>query len=623
MAPFPEEVDVFSVPHSRMKRLVEVYNEKLGCTDFADYSALESLLHELYQTFSEFRCHEQIENQLIMTKLKKKLKALSIHDSAVCNCHSDNRLSDMLALVRDGYSCTNKSETERLNYGLRLQHALVEFTEKFLPHMKEEEEVFQPMLIQYFGYEELKLLKEKVIREHTKWQEQCSLEKCYVELENIDQKADSAEGDEAEDSPSWADLPEEILLDIFSHLNARDLSVSGAVCRSWYGVSREPTLWKDFMPIHWSLGLYEEIPLWPTPYHEDRLRKGSADEDADFDESGGSSSDEDSASASNADSLESEAAVLNSLVKHLLPVVGAGVRKIVLSTSRALTSRLLRSILKLCPKVCHLDISYTHVGDTSFKGLEEHGACSLLEHVDMSGCSLLTDVGLSRLARCLQQRKRLASTRGRCPATLVSWEDAFAGRCCAGRSTDPAAVTTALSWNSLDSWDDPAMDVNHSTSAPVVVRNMGRFCDGCPFRDRCGGVVSMLSELELLDSTDITQVRKSSSSSVSDLASRERTVASDSQGLRHLNLSGCFNVTDSGLLFLTNLDLLSHLEYLDVSGCFQLTGDGLRELMMGTPRLQPTNLFYCDYVDNGPYQDSANGCQNLQCLSRACCQSGE
>lgn len=167
------------------------------------------------------------------------------------------------------------------------------------------------------------------------------------------------------------------------------------------------------------------------------------------------------------------------------------------------------------------------------------------------------------------------------------------------------------------------MDVNHSTSAPVVVRNMGRFCDGCPFRDRCGGVVSMLSELELLDSTDITQVRKSSSSSVSDLASRERTVASDSQGLRHLNLSGCFNVTDSGLLFLTNLDLLSHLEYLDVSGCFQLTGDGLRELMMGTPRLQPTNLFYCDYVDNGPYQDSANGCQNLQCLSRACCQSGE
>ncbi|KAH9363799.1 hypothetical protein HPB48_005060 [Haemaphysalis longicornis] len=605
MAPFPEEVDVFSVPHSRMKRLVEVYNEKLGCTDFADYSALESLLHELYQTFSEFRCHEQIENQLIMTKLKKKLKVTqhsrfmtrrSATATATTGCQ------DMLALVRDGYSCTNKSETERLNYGLRLQHALVEFTEKFLPHMKEEEEVFQPMLIQYFGYEELKLLKEKVIREHTKWQEQCSLEKCYVELENIDQKADSAEGDEAEDSPSWADLPEEILLDIFSHLNARDLSVSGAVCRSW---------------------LVRGDTAVANSYHEDRLRKGSADEDADFDESGGSSSDEDSASASNADSLESEAAVLNSLVKHLLPVVGAGVRKIVLSTSRALTSRLLRSILKLCPKVCHLDISYTHVGDTSFKGLEEHGACSLLEHVDMSGCSLLTDVGLSRLARCLQQRKRPASTRGRCPATLVSWEDAFTGRCCAGRSTDPSAVTMALSWNSLDSWDDPAMDVNHSTSAPVVVRNMGRFCDGCPFRDRCGGVVSMLSELELLDSTDITQVRKSSSSSVSDLASRERTVASDSQGLRHLNLSGCFNITDSGLLFLTNLDLLSHLEYLDVSGCFQLTGDGLRELMMGTPRLQPTNLFYCDYVDNGPYQDSANGCQNLQCLSRACCQSGE
>ncbi|KAL1420429.1 hypothetical protein MTO96_024253 [Rhipicephalus appendiculatus] len=73
MAPFPEEVDVFSVPHSRMKRLVEVYNEKLGCTDFSDYGALESLLHELYQTFREFRCpradrepthHDQVEEKI-------------------------------------------------------------------------------------------------------------------------------------------------------------------------------------------------------------------------------------------------------------------------------------------------------------------------------------------------------------------------------------------------------------------------------------------------------------------------------------------------------------------------------------------------------------------------------
>uniref|UniRef100_A0A1E1X610 Putative leucine rich repeat some n=1 Tax=Amblyomma aureolatum TaxID=187763 RepID=A0A1E1X610_9ACAR len=604
MAPFPEEVDVFSVPHSRMKRLVEVYNEKLGCTDFADYGALESLLHELYQTFREFRCHEQIENQLIMTKLKKKLKALSIHDSAVCNCHSDNRLSDMLALVRDGYSCTNKSATERLNYGLRLQHALIEFTEKFLPHMKEEEEVFQPMLIQYFGYEELKLLKEKVIQEHTRWQEQCAQEKCCVELENIDQKADSDEDDVDELLPSWADLPQEILLDIFSRLNARDLSISGGVCKSWYSVSREPALWKDLMPVHWALGIWDQVPLWPDPYYESNQGKGHADEDADFDESSGSSSDEDSASSSAADTFKREAAVLHSLVKYFLPVVGRGVRKIVLATSHALNSRLLRSILKLCPMVRHLDISYTDVGDTSFKGLEESGACSQLEHVDLSGCSLLTDVVLCRIARCLLRRRGAENSANFLP------------------SVDPCdqygndSTSSSLSWNSLDAWDELA--ANASQSIPFVMHTMGRFCDGCPFRSRCSGVVCVRAERDRSESDAGTP-----DSSSSKITARENPGDNMAGGLRHLNLSGCFNITDSGLLFLSNWDLLNHLEYLDVSGCFQLTGDGLRELMLGTPRLQPTNLFYCDYVDNGPFQDSANGCQNLQCFSRACCQSGE
>ncbi|GBN18849.1 F-box/LRR-repeat protein 5 [Araneus ventricosus] len=74
----------------------------------------------------------------------------------------------MLALVEDGYSCTSKTEAERINFGLKLRQALQEFTGSFLPHMKEEEEVFQPMLMKYFEYEELKCLKEQVIEEHSK-----------------------------------------------------------------------------------------------------------------------------------------------------------------------------------------------------------------------------------------------------------------------------------------------------------------------------------------------------------------------------------------------------------------------------------------------------------------------
>lgn len=67
------------------------------------------------------------------------LQLLSIQDAAVCNCHSDNQLADMLSLVEAGYSCAQ--EEERMRFGMRLRRALHDFTTSFLPHMREEEEV--------------------------------------------------------------------------------------------------------------------------------------------------------------------------------------------------------------------------------------------------------------------------------------------------------------------------------------------------------------------------------------------------------------------------------------------------------------------------------------------------
>lgn len=85
-----------------------------------------------------------------MKKLKEKLKALSIRNTALCNCHSDNRLTDMLELVQDGYKCTQKTELDRKNFGLKLRKALEDFTEQFIPHMEEEEEVYIFILISFY-----------------------------------------------------------------------------------------------------------------------------------------------------------------------------------------------------------------------------------------------------------------------------------------------------------------------------------------------------------------------------------------------------------------------------------------------------------------------------------------
>lgn len=114
---------------------------QLTDTNFADVHHMTSLLENLVNAFQVFRAHEQIENKYIMKKLKAKLNALSIRSSAVCNCHSDNKLTEMLTLLQDGYQCRDKSEVDRQNYGIKLRTALEDFTQEFIPHMEEEEKV--------------------------------------------------------------------------------------------------------------------------------------------------------------------------------------------------------------------------------------------------------------------------------------------------------------------------------------------------------------------------------------------------------------------------------------------------------------------------------------------------
>ncbi|RXM98045.1 F-box/LRR-repeat protein 5 [Acipenser ruthenus] len=159
MAPFPEEVDVFTGPHWRMKHLVGVYCEKLSKTNFSNNSDFRSFLRSLCATFKEFKMHEQIENEYIIGLLQQRCRT-------IYNVHSDNKLSEMLSLFEKGLKNV-KNEYEQLNYAQQLKERLEEFTQDFLPHMKEEEEVFQPMLMEYFTYEELKDIKKKVIAQHS------------------------------------------------------------------------------------------------------------------------------------------------------------------------------------------------------------------------------------------------------------------------------------------------------------------------------------------------------------------------------------------------------------------------------------------------------------------------
>lgn len=70
---------------------------------------------------------------------------MAIYNSAVCNCHKEDEFTPLFNLVEMGYLYLNKtkSTSEKISFGIKLRRALGQFTKRFIPHMKEEEEVFR------------------------------------------------------------------------------------------------------------------------------------------------------------------------------------------------------------------------------------------------------------------------------------------------------------------------------------------------------------------------------------------------------------------------------------------------------------------------------------------------
>nr|AAH52101.1 Fbxl5-prov protein [Xenopus laevis] len=256
MAPFPDEVDLFTGPHWRMKQLVGRYCEKLSNTNFSNNNDFLALLQSLYETFKEFKMHEQIENEYIIGLLQQR-------SQTVYNVHSDNKLSEMLVLFEKGMKNV-KNEYEQLNYAQQLKERLEAFTSDFLPHMKEEEEVFQPMLMEYFTYDELKDIKKKVIAQHCSqkdtaeilrglslWNKAEELQKVFKY--SVDEKAERSSKTQ-KSSSSISNLPPEVMLNIFSYLNPQDLCRCSQVNTKWAQLAKTGSLWRHLYPVLWARG---------------------------------------------------------------------------------------------------------------------------------------------------------------------------------------------------------------------------------------------------------------------------------------------------------------------------------------------------------------------------------
>ncbi|XP_033015931.1 F-box/LRR-repeat protein 5 isoform X1 [Lacerta agilis] len=693
MAPFPEEVDVFTAPHWRMKQLVGLYCDKLSKTNFSNNNDFRALLQSLYATFKEFKMHEQIENEYIIGLLQQRSRT-------VYNVHSDNKLSEMLSLFEKGLKNV-KNEYEQLNYAKQLKERLEAFTRDFLPHMKEEEEVFQPMLMEYFTYEELKDIKKKVIAQHCSQKEAAAEIRRGISLWNqaeelqkafkysVDEKADQGEEtEETGQTTNIVDLPSEVVLTIFSYLSPQELCRCSQVNSKWSQLAKTGSLWKHLYPVHWARGVWSSGPPGDLDTDPDeewvKNRKDESrafqewDEDADIDES------EENVEESLAISIiQKEKDFLQGLIHNVLPRVGTSVKTIVLAYSSAISNKMVRQILELCPNLEHLDLTQTDISDSAFESWSWVGCCQNLQHLDLSGCERITDVAVKKISRALgillpneagtpksyQNRNgktvwkskdiAMQTSKNNCSLHDIANENLIKGE---GNESHWIAPVRSESFNSAYIWMLDAEDLadiedaaewkhrniegvcvvepssNFTCSASCCSKDIFGLRTSICWQQHCAPALTYCGHSFCCAGTALRTIQAlPGSSALSKHAPRTskqsegkdfayfRSAKSDHETarvLQFLSLSGCYQITDHGLRMLTLGGGLPHLEHLNLSGCLTVTGAGLQDLVSVCPSLNPEHFYYCDNI-NGPHAETASGCQNLQCGFRACCRSGE
>ncbi|XP_077389618.1 F-box/LRR-repeat protein 5 isoform X2 [Festucalex cinctus] len=652
MAPFPDEVDVFTGPHWRMKQLVGLYSEKLSETNFSNNSDFRSFLKSLLATFKEFKMHEQIENEYIISLLEQRC-------CTVYNMHSDNKLSDMLLLLEKGLHNV-KSEYEQLNYAQQLKERLEAFTQDFLPHMKEEEEVFQPMLMQHFSYEELKAIKKQVMAQHCTqqpWNRAADVLKGFSlwsraeELQKAFKYADHEKSDyEAENdgtgSADISQLPAEVVLRIFRYLDPQDLCRCSQVCAFWSELAKTGSLWRHLYPVRWARGDFcngrpgdgdgdgdadqEPDDGWLKSREKEVRAYQEWDEDADIDES------DERGDSSAISTAQREKRLLNGIVRHLLPAVGQHVKSLVLAYGSTVSSKMVRQMLNLCPNVAHLDLTQTDVTDFAFDSWSSAGACASLEHLDLSGCDKITDHVLKRLSLALGdlgspwQSRRQRRRRRALLLKQPGW----------GPARVPADIEDSAEWTrrGCEDMDEEEEEEEERFVETPLARGLCCCRRGLRVGNGPNAAAAAAAILRYAVSADRFCAHAACCKGHNgDAALRtngrrppmdgkrpnNRTKRSGARrALNFLSLSGCYQVTDAGLRAMSELGGLPVLEHLNLSGCLSVTEAGLYQLVSACPALNDEHFYYCDNI-NGPNADTASGCQNLQCGFRACCRSGE
>ena len=223
-------------------------------------------------------------------------------------------------------------------------------------------------------------------------------------------------------------------------------------------------------------------------------------------------------------------------------------------------------VIKFCPHLRSLDLSYSSIADADLENLAKH--LSTLTTLNLQGCDQLTDRSLQLLSFMCPNLTDLNLSE--CPLfTDRGVEALFQGSRCKKLTHINLACC------------------NISDNALQILAN------------ECPNLIFLSCEKCSLLSDNGVQA------------------LSGCPGLNFLNLSGCHLITDEGLTTLSNW--CNRLTQLDLGGCHFLTDEGVTALSENCARLTELHLTECTHISDISLLSLSEGCRELTLLNLSGC----
>jgi len=567
--------DLFQIPHSRMKELVEAHLTKVR--EIKSFSvAPEDLLQAVYEAMWELKSHEYIENHFIMDRLKERLQAKRVYNQLVCNCHEDSKLLYVISQVERVY--TAPSEAERQREGHLLQDAIRIFLDEFVAHMDEEEKIFTPLLTENFETKELADMSEMVMKQHSLFRAKVKSEKS---LKAVKRKRSTDDYDD--------------VLGIVKSASEFEFSLEQIKFRKTYCEEVD-----EMTAVSAKKAKNDD-----TKRRENEPRGAVALKD----ESPGAST---SAPIDVGHAFHS-ALLPDEIMIKILGLLGPkdllrlartshGFHRLVFTPKlwrRVLPTQWARGKWSFQPEV---------VADDHRKGEPTSSLASLASSTDSLN-SLLSSSDSS-----VEDAAQLSSSGSH-----------FFTRFIATTSRE-SRVFSGVVRHLLPRIGSGVEVIRMTHSKGITDQHVRGMLRQCPRLVRVDLSHTTVGELAFkgvalinLEELNLAECRFVTDATLDNIGKgyvrwRKRFPSK----LKRLNLSGCRAVTSYGIE-----KLLIHqpcLEELDLSGVYKIDGETLTTYVEDCPRLVPQKLAYCNDIEDGPWPDLASGCQNLECPTRFCCQ---